>query len=100
MSNEEERLSALLADVADEFRALALLLPTAYERQWSAARVQARAGNELTYSDPTGEAATDPRRLRVRAAVLAAEREAEFAADVLARVRADLREALGDWVGT
>lgn len=97
--DDERRLSALVGDYAEAIREVAALLPTAYERQWNPARVQTRVGTPPLYSDPTGETATDPRRLRVRAAVIESEREIEEATATVRATTARLRHALDAWVG-
>ena len=98
-SDDTRRLTSLIDEVRQEVGDLVALLPTAYERQWTPARVQTRVGSPPLHADPTGETATDPRRLKVRAEVLAAERAVEETAATLREARARLGSALEGWAG-
>lgn len=105
MLEDQRRLNGLLTDLKAAVGSLVLLLPDAYERQWSPGLIQTRRETEGGRpiggppSDPTGEAATDPRRLRLRAAVIAAEREIEAATEAVQTAEARLAEALKGWAG-
>lgn len=95
--DDNERLEHLLRDYAEAVGSLAACLPSAFERQWDPARV--RAADGPTHADPTGETAVDPRRLALRARVIAAERSVEEATAKVQEVEAHLRHALDAWVG-
>ena len=96
METEERRLTLLLRECAGAVRSLAGRLPDAYERQWSPGGGRSPA---LDYSDPTGETAVDVRRLRVRTAVLAAERRIEEVTAEVAAAEQELAAALAAWTG-
>lgn len=72
--------------------------------QWSAAPVS-RARADTTErakgvrSDPTVAVALDPKRLRVRAAVIGADRALEDATRALAAADSALRVAVAEWRG-
>ena len=81
---------------------LSALLDAAAEPQWQVGQsVRPREDTSErsvgVTSDPTWRAASDERRLRVRAAVVAAERARALAARQLRAAEADLTQALEDF---
>lgn len=104
LDDDDRRLGDLMRRVVESALNLHTLLPDAYEYQWRPATFRTdRDGGPRPKggppSDPTGETAVDPRRLRLRAAVIASERELEEAAGALDAAAGRLRVALEAWRG-
>lgn len=74
--------------------------------QWSASPTEAAPRTEGGRpvggppADPTAEAATDPRRLRLRAEVIEAHRQMDRAREALEVARRRLERALEGWTGS
>ena len=94
--------ASVLEPFAAAFLRLSALLDAAAEPQWQVARsVRPREDTSErslgVTSDPTWRAASDERRLRVRAAVVAAGRARALAARQLRAAEVDLSRALDDF---
>jgi hypothetical protein len=97
-------LPQLVREISSEALSLALILSEAQEVQWKAAPVP-KPREDTTerssggHSDPTALAAVDDRRLAVREAVDAAERELVSAVEKMGDARAELARAVAHWHG-
>lgn len=104
MTTDTQRLTEILREVVEAALDLYAILPDAYEYQWRPGALHSDReggprGKGGPPADPTGETAVDPRRLRLRAAVIQSERELEDARDDLAAAAGRLRTALEAWRG-
>lgn len=92
----------LLHEVAHEAAALAAEVAAVEEAQWVAPpRTSAGAGRGGSggYSDPTADVVADVQRLRLRMAVIQAERRLVAVASVLQRSREELARAARPYEG-
>lgn len=94
-------MNPLDENIAEAFRALKQIedhLTLAEDHQWNRPPNYSDSGEkrrqEGVHSDPTGETASDPVRLRLREAVLATERDSFALRQALYRIEARLRRAL------
>lgn len=98
-------LRALVRTAAEEILETVRLLDAVGEAQWEAARAIALPDDDTTerakggHGDPVPSIVTDERRLRLRAAVIAAEREVAAAVERLPAVRRNLIDAVAVWEG-
>lgn len=86
-----EALSAVYTEITN-------LLEDGTERQWTPGLLKSGTAPAHAH-DPTGEIAVDPRRLRLRLAVMEAERELHATLDNLSKSRRHLADALTAWSG-
>lgn len=107
--SDDERLDASLEAMVQIIRqetdALAELLPDAVIRQWTTSpalkpREDTTERGSGAYSDPTGDAALDDRRLQVRAFVRDAEALLRETAARTQGVRLGLERAVDRWNGS
>lgn len=94
---------SLFADLATAALRLAEALIAAKAVQWQpGARIRGEGDGgkgKGTVSDPTFAIVSDPRRLKVRAAVLEATRTVRIATRELTRAADTLTEAVAEWEG-
>lgn len=98
------KIPAQAKAIAEEAFRLADVLTDATEVQWKPApvpkpRVDTAERSAGGHGDPTGDAAADPRRLALRAEVIAAEKSLAALPIVLLRRRERLERALSAWHG-
>ena len=93
----------LFHNIADAAERAAKALVAGSAIQWQPGaklRSSGEGKSSGTISDPTFAVVSDPRRLKVRAAVMAAERDFARAALVLNARAEELRAATAEWEGT
>jgi hypothetical protein len=96
--NDEKSIPELLEDLGSVYTQITTLLEDGHEREWTPGLL--KSGTAPVHAhDPTGEIAVDPRRLRLRLAVMEAERELRATLDNLSKSRRHLADALTAWSG-
>ncbi|BCJ41700.1 hypothetical protein GCM10010168_53020 [Actinoplanes ianthinogenes] len=103
-ATEAPDLPSLLRAVQMELKELGTIIPIATEAQWTAAPV-ARPREDTTerasgsISDPTGDAATCAKRLKVRDQLVRSEHVLQRVHRALEDVRRGLGSAVDTWTG-
>lgn len=94
---------AKIREAATEYLLLAQVLTKAEAVQWQPSPVPKPREDVIRsaggHGDPTGDAALDPRRLKLRAAVIAAERETDDLLTRLRCARANVEQELTRYLG-
>lgn len=100
----EESLNQLVERLATVTERIDALLDEAQDAQWQSApyptsREESGIRGKGTTNDPTSAIALDGRRLRLRAAVVAAERELAMLQHGTAKIASRLEGAINAWHG-
>lgn len=103
MTAEPRHLRSLVDQIEDEIKAIRAVLGTARDAQWMRPRQtdaeRAASRQKGTHSDPTGETAVDPVRLRLRDAVRRSDVALHGALGGLRGSRRALEGAMRRWDG-
>lgn len=97
MATEPSELGQAIDLLRDAVRALDDLMEDAHDDQWAKSRLT--AGTDAGHSDPTGDTATDPRRLALREEYRRAEGAVTLATQHVTAATTRLTEAHNRWSG-
>lgn len=98
-----EKTLALITNIRKELDGLEMSLRKATDVQWERSPSTQTSETERRgrggYSDPTGDTATDPKRMSVRRSVVASEHELQRVYLNLRSLAGVVRQSVGTWEG-